>query len=171
MASQRTARVLHGRLTHWAVSSANVPLEPAFRLPPQRAFFRPPRSSALPNGQGEFEPPSLSNTGDTTMMNGATQRLSAGPLSVLSAGGTWRVAALQVRIGGWSGRSSWSMSRPNQALRTQYRDAIPRAVRLRSPAHTCRHGGFEGSVRVKFTGPMPQMAITAGSLWSRITPS
>jgi hypothetical protein len=38
-------------------------------------------------------------------------------------------------------------------------------------AHTSRHGGFEGSLRVKFTGPMPQMAITTGSLWLRITPS
>jgi hypothetical protein len=37
--------------------------------------------------------------------------------------------------------------------------------------HTSRHGGFEGSLRVKFTGPMPQMAITTASLWLRITPS
>ena len=37
--------------------------------------------------------------------------------------------------------------------------------------HTSRHGGFEGSLRVKFTGPMPQIAITTGSLWLRITPS
>src|ERR1700722_20806327 len=34
-----------------------------------------------------------------------------------------------------------------------------------------RHGGFEGSMRVKFTGPIPQIAITTGSLWLRITPS
>ena len=37
--------------------------------------------------------------------------------------------------------------------------------------HTSRHGGFEGSVRVKFTGPIPQMAITTGSSWLRMTPS
>ncbi len=38
-------------------------------------------------------------------------------------------------------------------------------------AHTSRQRGLDGSVRVKLIGPMPQMAITAGSLWPRITPS
>ncbi len=37
--------------------------------------------------------------------------------------------------------------------------------------HTSRHGGFEGSLSVKLTGPMPQIAMTTGSLWLRITPS
>ena len=36
---------------------------------------------------------------------------------------------------------------------------------------TSRHGGCDGSLSLKFTGPMPQMAMTAGSLWPRITPS
>ena len=38
-------------------------------------------------------------------------------------------------------------------------------------AQTSRHGGFDGSLRVKLTGPMPQIAITTGSLWLGITPS
>jgi hypothetical protein len=33
-------------------------------------------------------------------------------------------------------------------------------------AHTSRHGGFEGSLRVKLTGPIPQIAITAGCFWT-----
>jgi len=37
--------------------------------------------------------------------------------------------------------------------------------------HTARHGGFDGSASAKLTGPIPQIAITAGSFWLRMTPS
>jgi hypothetical protein len=37
--------------------------------------------------------------------------------------------------------------------------------------HTGRHGGFDGSASAKLTGPIPQIAMTAGSFWLRMTPS
>ena len=37
--------------------------------------------------------------------------------------------------------------------------------------HTARQGGFDGSASAKLTGPIPQIAMTAGSFWLRITPS
>jgi hypothetical protein len=37
--------------------------------------------------------------------------------------------------------------------------------------YTVRQAGFEGSVSAKLTGPIPQIAMTAGSFWPRITPS
>jgi hypothetical protein len=44
-------------------------------------------------------------------------------------------------------------------------------VRLAACDHTARQGGFDGSVSAKLTGPIPQIAMTAGSFWLRITPS
>jgi hypothetical protein len=45
------------------------------------------------------------------------------------------------------------------------------AVRFAAIDHTARQGGFDGSTSAKLTGPIPQIAMTAGSFWLRITPS
>jgi len=37
--------------------------------------------------------------------------------------------------------------------------------------HTGRAGGFDGSTSARLTGPTPQIAMIAGPLWPRITPS
>jgi hypothetical protein len=37
--------------------------------------------------------------------------------------------------------------------------------------HRARQGGFDGSASAKLTGPIPQIAMTAGSFWPWITPS
>jgi hypothetical protein len=44
-------------------------------------------------------------------------------------------------------------------------------VRLAVCDHKARQGGFDGSASAKLTGPIPQIAMTAGSFWPRITPS
>ena len=44
-------------------------------------------------------------------------------------------------------------------------------VQLAVGDHRARHGGFDISASAKLTGPMPQIAMTAGSFWPRITPS
>jgi hypothetical protein len=44
-------------------------------------------------------------------------------------------------------------------------------VRLAVCNHTARQRGFDGSASAKLTGPIPQIAMTAGSFWPRITPS
>src|SRR5271156_598395 len=48
---------------------------------------------------------------------------------------------------------------------------LHRAHRSAVCDHTARQGGFDGSASAKLTGPMPQIAMTAGSFWLRITPS
>jgi hypothetical protein len=58
----------------------------------------------------------------------------------------------------------------------QSRGNMPRAaaeitLRLAVCDHTARQGGFDGSASAKLTGPIPQIAMTAGSFWPRITPS
>jgi hypothetical protein len=45
---------------------------------------------------------------------------------------------------------------------------LPKSVRRNQ---TRRTTGLEGSLSAKFTGPMPQMAMIAGSGWPRMTPS
>jgi hypothetical protein len=44
-------------------------------------------------------------------------------------------------------------------------------MRLAVCDHRARQGGFDGSASAKLTGPIPQIAMTAGSFWPRITPS
>ena len=44
-------------------------------------------------------------------------------------------------------------------------------LRLAVCDHRARQGGFDGSTSAKLTGPIPQIAMTAGSFWPRITPS
>jgi hypothetical protein len=51
------------------------------------------------------------------------------------------------------------------------RAAAEITARLAVCDHRARQGGFDGSASAKLTGPIPQIAMTAGSFWPRITPS
>ena len=53
----------------------------------------------------------------------------------------------------------------------EYAGAAETTVRLAVCHHTARQGGRDGSASAKLTGPIPQIAMTAGSFWPRITPS
>lgn len=56
-------------------------------------------------------------------------------------------------------------------LRNDPLDAVWRESEMAVIDHTARHGGFDGSASAKLTGPIPQIAMTAGSFWLRMTPS
>jgi hypothetical protein len=58
-------------------------------------------------------------------------------------------------------------SRSNSAAQTSSSGALER----NGQGQTRRTLGCDGSFSAKFTGPTPQMAMMAGSLWPRTTPS
>ncbi len=60
----------------------------------------------------------------------------------------------------------------NRGTPPEYADAAAE-IRVRPAVcgHTLRQGSPDGSVSAKLTGPVPQIAMTAGSFWLRMTPS
>ena len=77
------------------------------------------------------------------------------------------MALLRVRLGEHAGHMA------HLAVGADFQLAVEMEaeVRLAACDHTARQGGFDGSVSAKSTGPIPQIAMTAGSFWLRITPS